>query len=214
MTRILLLLSLLCLSAFAEVKGIDVSHHQGKIDWRAIYKQEIRFAYIKASEGVKSRDPRFKENVKGAQAAGIKVGAYHYYNLCRDAGMQAQNFIEALKDEKKLLIPAVDLEFVGNCERRPPLEIFRRELQEALQLIENHFGKPPILYTTDEFFLKYLDNTVFQKYALWIRDIPSEPTKVTKTPLLRQIDHRAKLKGIKGFVDLDVLLGSLSDLGG
>src|SRR3546814_10025509 len=66
----------------AERHGIDVSHHQGAIDWERVAADGVEFAYLKATEGGGFSDPRFVSNARGAKAAGIKVGAYHYYTPC------------------------------------------------------------------------------------------------------------------------------------
>jgi len=64
------------------VQGIDVSHWQGELTrewWEAAAEQGIRFAFIKATEGIDFFDTRFGANVANAQAVGIKVGAYHFF---------------------------------------------------------------------------------------------------------------------------------------
>ena len=64
----------------ADQEGIDVSRHQGKIDWKAVAAAGATFAYIKATEGGSHVDQRFPENWSGAKAAGIRRGAYHFFN--------------------------------------------------------------------------------------------------------------------------------------
>ena len=64
-----------------SVKGVDVSHYQGEIDWRALRQNGVRFAYIKATEGASLRDPRFTENWRRSHDAGMVRGAYHYFSL-------------------------------------------------------------------------------------------------------------------------------------
>src|SRR3982750_4387037 len=59
------------------IRGIDVSRHQGTINWSAIPGGKVRFAYIKASEGGDYRDPRFAENWGASATAGLHRGAYH-----------------------------------------------------------------------------------------------------------------------------------------
>ena len=75
------------------VKGIDVSHHNGTIDWRAVADDGVKFAYIKATEGKDFQDDRFITNCREATAAGIVCGAYHYFRLGTPGLEQAQNFI-------------------------------------------------------------------------------------------------------------------------
>lgn len=61
--------------------GIDVSRHQGRIEWQKVPIRDISFVYIKATEGATYIDPCFHYNIKGAAEAGFKVGAYHYFRM-------------------------------------------------------------------------------------------------------------------------------------
>src|SRR6478672_1526789 len=61
----------------------------------------------------------FARNLAGAQAAGLVVGAYHFFTFCRPGAEQAANFLKAVPRDRPMLPPAVDVEFVGNCEARP-----------------------------------------------------------------------------------------------
>src|SRR5262245_34821654 len=95
------------------VQGVDVSWHQGPIDWNAVSRAEVRFAYVKATEGADYVDPRFAFNWREAHRAGLYVGAYHFFTLCRSGAQQASNFIQAVPVENGALPPAVDLEHMG-----------------------------------------------------------------------------------------------------
>jgi lysozyme len=68
-----------------ERYGIDVSHHQGPIDWSEVATDDIAFAYIKTTEGSDVIDYRFGENWAGAAGAGLDRGAYHFPELPRRA---------------------------------------------------------------------------------------------------------------------------------
>ena len=61
--------------------GVDVSHYQGEIDWEALAAQGVRFAFIKATEGSGHVDERFFANARGAAAAGIPAGGYHFFSF-------------------------------------------------------------------------------------------------------------------------------------
>src|SRR5438128_688135 len=79
------------------VWGIDVSHYQGRIDWKTVASAEhIRFAYIKATEGASSVDKQFSGNWRKARAAGLQVGAYHYFSFCSPGQKQAEHFLSIL----------------------------------------------------------------------------------------------------------------------
>ena len=72
------------------IPGIDVSKWQGEIDWRKVTDAEVRFAYIKATEGTGYTDPCFTANWQSAQSAGLLRGAYHYFHPRLDARTRAQ----------------------------------------------------------------------------------------------------------------------------
>src|SRR5690606_30808246 len=70
------------------VHGIDVSRHQGTIDWHAVARAGTRFAFIKATDGGDHLDPKFHENWQRAREAGVPRGAYHFVYWCRPAHEQ------------------------------------------------------------------------------------------------------------------------------
>ena len=73
------------------IQGFDVSHHQQEIQWQQISPEKYRFVYLKATEGGDFKDTRFQENWLKARERGFLLGAYHFYRLCRDGSIQAQN---------------------------------------------------------------------------------------------------------------------------
>jgi lysozyme len=191
------------------VQGVDVSHHQGRIDWTRLAGLHARFAYVKASEGADFRDEDFGGNWAAARVAGVVPGAYHYFTLCTPGAAQAENFLAATAGARGTgLPPAVDLEFGGNCAARPSPEAFALELRAFLVRVEQAWGCQPVLYVTEDFYPRYLEGR-FPTHALWVRD-------VLRTPRLRdgrawrfwQFAHRAHLPGVKGFVDRNVFAGT------
>ena len=118
------------------VRGIDVSHHQGPIDWDAVGASGVAFAFIKASEGRDHLDPRFEENWNAAGAAGISRGAYHFFTFCTPGREQAAHFLEAAPPGSGELPPVADVEFTGNCTSWTDLEAVRNELEVFLELVE------------------------------------------------------------------------------
>src|ERR1043166_1347174 len=102
------------------VRGVDVSHHQGTIDWSAVKTAGITFAYIKATEGTRYQDPAFVQNWSGAAGSGIVGGAYHFFTRDAPGEKQAENFLRVAPVDSNTLPPAIDLEFSGyNRHRRP-----------------------------------------------------------------------------------------------
>lgn len=189
------------------VQGIDVSHHQGEIDWARLAGPRVRFAYIKASEGATFRDPRFAANWRGAASAGVVPGAYHFFTLCRSGVEQAEHFIGVVSPmHGRMLPPAVDLEFGGNCRRRPAPEKLRAEVMAFGVMVEAVLGCAPVFYVTPEFHAAYVENH-FDEPALWRRSIFRMPEGPGRDWLFWQFANRGRLGGIDGVVDLNVFHG-------
>lgn len=191
-----------------SVYGIDISHHQGNIDWNALKEEgQVAFVFMKATEGGDFKDTKFQDNWRQAKAVGLRRGAYHFYSFCRTGKEQAANFIASVPKDSLALAPVVDLEFLGSCNKRPPLLEAIREIQIFLDLLEEHYGKRPILYTTYAFYNVYL-TTHLSNYDLWVRDTQKEPVLKNRSWTFWQFSNRGTRKGIKGNVDLNVFYGS------
>lgn len=188
-----------------ETYGIDVSSHQGEVSWRLAAGDGIAFTYIKASEGGDFVDARFRENWIGARDAGVERGAYHFFTLCRPGSAQAEHFLRVAPPDAGALLPAVDLELIGNCASRPAPEAVAAELQAFLARVEAAWGRPVLLYVGDEWEARY---PVLQQSARprWVKagTRPGPPWAVW------QLRALADVAGVTGRVDLDV--GRLADL--
>ena len=184
-------------------QGIDVSHHQGSIDWSLLPAQGVDFAYIKATEGGDHKDARFDENWEGARREGVARGAYHFFTLCRPAAEQAANFIKVVPVDPAMLPPAVDLEFGGNCKARPEPARLIAELTVFIRLVEAHYRKPVTLYLTREFDAGY---EVSKRIArpLWLRSLVLEPGWGARPWTVWQASSFRNLAGIRGRVDWNV----------
>jgi lysozyme len=194
------------------IQGVDVSHHQGELDWTELKGPAVQFAYIKASEGATWRDPRFTSNWKSALAAGVTPGAYHFFTLCKPGAEQARNFLAALADVTgSALPPAVDLEFGGNCEHRPREQEFTRELHSFLEQVKRVTGCTPVLYVTQDFYLPYVAGRI-EGYPLWVRNIFGTPRLHEGADwLLWQYANRGRMPGVGTFIDLNVYSGSATE---
>ena len=193
------------------VKGIDVSHHNGAIDWHAVAGDGVRFAYIKSTEGADFQDDHFVANCRDTTAAGIVCGAYHYFRLGTSGLAQAQNFERSVPRDALPLPPAIDLETWGNSSTRPSVADFQSQFTDFLTELRKEYGTEPVLYASSDFIQAYLDGVPLKR--LWYR-------AVVVTPHLDGFDNwtfwqfteRARVKGIAGFVDMDVFEGRKDDL--
>jgi lysozyme len=193
-----------------SARGIDVSHHQGIIDWARLPAQKVRFVYLKASEGADWVDPLFVSNIAAAPPRGIALGAYHYFTLCAPGGAQAANFLRAVSAVRALsLPPAVDLEFVGNCAARPPRARFIRELTVFAAAVRARARSDLVLYVSRPFFERYISNTPFAAAPLWVRNLPGETAFARgRRVIIRQFASQARVQGVAGPVDVDLFADS------
>ena len=126
--------------------GIDVSNHQGKIDWVkvATYKN-IKFVYIKATEGATLVDRQYARNIKEARKNGLKVGSYHYLRNTSLISDQFENFKRTAKKDLQDLLPMVDMEEV----------IHRDSIKAFCNLIEEYYGKQPVIYSANSWYNEF-----------------------------------------------------------
>lgn len=193
------------------VRGIDVSEHQGAIDWETVKQGGYDFAFIKATEGLDHVDSGFRENWEGAGAAGLTRGAYHFFTFRRTGAEQAANFIANVPVEPGCLPPSVDIELGGNSAEVPDRESFRRELDVFLAELEAHYGRKPILYVNDESYELFIMGD-YEEYPVWNADVLRSPGLAGgRAWLFWQYNPRGRVDGIDGHVDLNVFNGTLEE---
>ena len=183
------------------LRGIDVSHHQRAIDWSRVAADDVAFVYVKATEGGDYRDDAFARNWRDARAAGLAVGAYHFFTFCRSGAEQADNFLATVPVEADALPPAVDVEFGGNCGRVPAPDALRREIEAFLAKVEPAYGKRAVLYVTADTLDAYA--AALPPRALWRRSLLREPDPLWQWRVW-QYHNRGRVAGIDGPVDLNV----------
>lgn len=192
------------------VRGVDVSRHQGPIDWPALAAGEAQFAYIKATEGGDWVDPRFAENWREAGAAGVPRGAYHYFTLCRPGSEQAAHFIATVPNEADMLPPVVDLEYGGNCPEGSRRLDVDAELSAFLGLIEPHYGRPAVLYSGWDFYLEHLSGDG-RDNPLWLRSLILPPLYNDRPWTIWQYSSFGRSAGVTGPVDWNAFAGTPAD---
>ena len=154
-----------------EVRGIDVSSHQGDIDWDILSKKGIKFAFIKATEGSSFVDEKFNINYENAIKTNLKIGAYHFFSYDSEGITQAYNFIAHVPKMEEMLPPVVDIEFYGDKYKNvPDIEETQKQLQIMLEKLEEYYEKKPIIYATYKSYNLYIANNFKDNY-IWIRDV-------------------------------------------
>ena len=198
-----------------EIHGIDISHHQGDIDWEKlrdeglINKLPIRFVMIKATEGATRVDENFADNFFQAREHGFTRGAYHFYSVLSPAKQQAQHFIRNVKLENGDLPPVLDVE---HKPKKQTDEQFKASIIEWLDIVERHYGVKPIIYTYYKFKMKYLSDPVFDQYPYWIAHYYVDEVEYKGPWKFWQHTDVGQLPGIKGNVDFNIYNGSFYEL--
>lgn len=195
------------------VRGVDVSAYQGKIDWQVLSQQgNISFAFIKATEGSTYIDPCFAYNYAQAQKTDLRIGAYHFFSFDSPGKTQGKNFISTVAKTENMLPPVVDLEFYGDKAKNPPsAESVHAELNDLLYMLEQHYGRKPILYVTEESYSHYIQG-YYAGYDIWYRNVISPKGLPDGRPwTFWQYTNRETLDGYTGeetFIDMNVFFGT------
>lgn len=194
------------------VHGIDISRHQGAVDWAAIRNDGTRFAFIKATEGGDHADENFMAHWVASRDAGVKRGAYHFYYWCRNVEDQISWFIRNVPVEADALPPVLDVEWNGDsktCPKKVPQAEALAAMTRFLRAIEAHYHKRPIIYTSIDFYREIIDGHLHD-YPLWVRTVRAHPVaRYANRPwTFWQYTENGDVNGIKGDVDRNAFVGT------
>ena len=190
------------------IHGIDVSKYQRFIDWKLVSDMNvndvrIRFAFIKATEGLGNIDRHFKRNWKKAQDAGISRGAYHFFLATKNGKAQAQNFISRVDLGKGDLPPVIDVEQTYGVST----ERLRQNVKLFLDALEFNYGVKPIIYTNVDFYNHYLKGE-FDKYPLWVAHyLRKDHPRIERNWIFWQHSETGRVNGVLSPVDFNVFNG-------
>ena len=198
-----------------DIIGVDLSRYQVNVDMNRLAEQNVRFVYIKATEGSDYIDPYFHENWKNAKASPMAYGAYHFFSFDSPGELQAENYIENAGDLRGALFPVVDVELYGSKWEHPPKKAdVVRELHSFIRSIKDEYGVEPIIYTGRPFYSKYLKDD-FDSCLFWPRSV-FYPAKLDGWDnwAIWQYSDRGLFDGHGGgrekYIDLDVLNRNLT----
>ena len=163
--------------------GVDVSHHQGTIDWSKVVDSGHVYAFHKATEGATFDDDMYATNRSATAAEGIPFGAYHFARpdgggiaaAQADAAAEAAYFLTTADPQPGDLLPVLDLEVTGGL---PPNRLIAWT-QAWLDHVYAALDVRPLIYTSPNFWTTNLnDTTTFavQGFPLWIAHYTSDPS--------------------------------------
>jgi len=186
------------------IYGIDVSHHNGQVDWKTVAKGGAKFVYIKASQGGQYRDKMFSQNWDGAAKQNIRRGAYHFLTANVGGREQANAYLAMLESVGGLgeddLTPVLDLEW--DLEKRNGSKVDRwaaltpqqisKIVLDWVSAVEASTGRKPMIYTAASWWNERMGgNTDLQKYYQWLADY-RQSSIANKAPLpVKKHAHRA-----------------------
>ena len=190
-----------------SIFGIDISHHNGSdVDLEGAKMANARFVYVKATQGLKFRDPRFASNWArlGALPEGRRVhrGAYHFLSANLPGRDQALRFVAVLQAQGGLLAtdmpPVVDLEWDKACGDCPDRWLDKsdagrgdkiiNELLDFMKVVEAATGRKPMVYTARSWWRSAIGPeskfSRLSEYPIWIADysVSSQAYEVPKVP--------------------------------
>ncbi len=182
--------------------GIDVSHHNGKIDWETVAKDpNLKFVYIKATEGYGHCDKRFAYNTEQARKFGLRVGAYHLLTTKTSMRTQFNFFISVVGDYEQDLVPVVDVE--ENKVTAWSAKQKQDSIAKFMQLAKEHYGVSPILYCSHKFYSNCLAPKFDDKILFVARYSHAQPKLDGKNHNIWQFTEHGHVDGISGDVDLN-----------
>ena len=195
----------------AKIIGIDVSEHNGSINWAAVKKAGVSFAFIRTGYGVSHVDNYFEKNIQGALAQGIPVGVYHFSYALNVAGAKNEaafvlKLLEPYKD--KITLPVFyDFEYdtVDYAKKKGVTlgkEAFNAHTVAFCEVVKAAGYKPGTYYNLD-YLRRYVDINRVGKYVQWYAQYASNAS--ASGWAIWQYSSSYTIPGCSGRFDVNVL---------
>lgn len=193
------------------VTGFDIYHGDDISNIQETIQAGFKFAYLKATEGTTTTDPRFYSRWTAMKEDGIIRGAYHFFHPAQDPVAQAKFFCSVVGVLESGDLPcAIDWEVSDGVVSSKDQSNGLAFLQE----VENRTEKTPIIYGSPYFLQDLTLNALFEKYPLWVAHYGVKCPLVPypwKSWTFWQNSEKGSIPGI-GSGDTDYFNGSLDDL--
>ena len=185
-------------------RGIDVSAHNGIIDWRKAKASGVEFAILRAGYGreLSQKDTRFEDNYSGAKAAGVPVGAYGYsYAMDEDeARLEADVFMKVIKDKQFEYPVYFDIEeskqlALGKERVSAIITAFLDRVEQNKYWVGLYMSASPLTDCTT--------NEVKNRFAVWVANVGVAKPSYNGTYGMWQYSWKGNIDGINGDVDED-----------
>ena len=185
-----------------DVRGIDLSHHNGRILYDEL--DSLDFVFLKVTEGTSWTDKAFSKHYSAFREKEMAIGAYHFFRFDADGKEQAQHFLARLEGKEFQIPLIVDVEKENNLSVSREKVIAR--LRAFMKEIKKQTGMKPIIYTNGDGYSDFISDD-FSDYTLWLSSTNSwRPAMMDCT--FWQFNIKADLSAITHDVDLNVFRGS------
>lgn len=191
-------------------KGIDVSRHNGDIDWAKVKADGVKFVMIRAGYGANNIDDKFVRNIKECNRLGIPCGVYwfSYAYTTEMAKKEAQYCLKAVKPYKLEYPIAFDLEYdTVDYAAKQGVTITKQLATELVKAFCGEIEKAEyfaVNYANPDYLKRYFDDSLMQKYGLWLA--AWNDYKYDEPPYkcyMWQYSSKGTVKGISGSVDMN-----------
>ena len=199
---------------------VDLSHHNDRIVWdslmvvvdrngrttkdllRAKSVHPVSAVILKATEGERMVDKRFKEYWAEAGKRAFTRGAYHFFRSSKDPQKQAAHYIATVQLRHKDLPPVLDIETMhAGCSK----EELNRKALAWLQAVEKHYGRKPVVYTSDSFARDILSPAITAHYPMWIARYNKKEPRFAGWNMWQFTEEAVVYGANGGYVDLSVI---------
>lgn len=195
-----------------QAKGIDVSHHNGKLDWKKIKKSGVDFAMIRIGYGDSKKggikDKNFKYNMKNAKANGVEIGVYFYSyaDNIREAKKEAKYVIKKMK--KYNIDYPIAYDFENDYRRKRKLKKKNTKIIDAFCKTVEDAGYNTVIYSDANYFRDFLYTNKLAKYGLWVARWTYDKNDFRDYDLenvfIWQYSDKGRMKGCNYPLDLNV----------
>lgn len=195
-----------------SIAGIDVSEHQGDIDWNAVKNAGIEFAIIRVGYrtyggGEITLDTTFEQNLKNADTAGIKTGVYFFSQAVdpEEAIEEADAVIDAIRPYNITYPVIFDWELISGDSARTDTVTVDNLADACISFCERvkSAGYTPMIYQNKNTTMFKLDLPKLQDYDFWLAEYGDEPTYYYDYQMW-QYSSTGKVPGISGEVDMNI----------
>ncbi len=188
----------------STMKGIDVSEHNGTIDWQKVKSSGIQFAILRAGYGrlASQKDKRFEDNYAGTKAAGIPIGAYWYsYAMSEDeARLEADVFLSVIKGKQ------FEFPVYFDVEEKKQFNLGKEKVSAIMRAFLERVEKAGYfvgLYGSASSLMTHTADDIKSRYTIWLAHWVNQ-TSYSGAYGIWQHSEKGKVDGISGNVDLDV----------